>query len=112
MNPSDRHSEAVWEHTLPHIRSTRRRRSCRRITGAAAVCGALAAVWLTVHPGKPIDRPVVRIEPASPVIATIAVMRIDEAGDIRLEEVASNELGLTELSLGQTPLLSYDSQYW
>ena len=43
---------------------------------------------------------------------TIAVMRIDDNGDIRLEEVASNELGLTELSLGEAPLISDDLQYW
>jgi hypothetical protein len=37
---------------------------------------------------------------------TIAVMRIDEQGAIRLEEVVAGELGTMELALGETPLLS------
>ena len=112
MNPPDQNAEAVWQRTLPHIRSTRRRRGHRRITGAVGACGALAAVWLTLHAGKPIDKPVVVTESASPVLETIAVMRIDDNGAIRLEEVACNELGMTELTLGEAPLISDDLQYW
>lgn len=111
MNPSDQHAEAVWERTLPHIRSTRRRRGYRRIAGAAAACCGLA-IWLTLQGTKPIDKPVAHIEPAAPVFETIAVMRIDDNGDIRLEEIACNELGAIELTLGQTPLISHDFQYW
>jgi hypothetical protein len=111
MNRPDAHAEAVWERTLPHIRSTRRRRGYRRIAGAAAACCGLA-IWLTLHDTRPIAKPVVHIEPAAPVFETIAVMRIDDNGDIRLEEIASNELGEIELTLGQAPLISYDLQYW
>lgn len=111
MNPNDPHAEAVWQRTLPHIRSTRRRRACRRITGAAAACCGLAA-WFVLQGTKPTDKPVARIEPETPEFETIAVMRIDDHGTIRLEEVAANELGAVELALGQTPLLSDDLQYW
>jgi hypothetical protein len=111
MNPNDHLAEAVWQRTLPLIRSTRRRRACRRITGAAAVCCGLA-VWLTLQGTKPVDKPVVHIKSATPVLETIAVMRIDDNGTIRLEEVASNELGTIELSLGQTPVLSQEMPYW
>ena len=83
----------------------------RRIAAAAAACGGICHV---AHPSrsKPTDNPVVRIVPATPVFETIAVMRIDDHGTIRLEEVAAHELGTVELALGQTPLLSDDMLYW
>jgi hypothetical protein len=111
MNPPDPHAEAVWERTLPQIRSTRRRRGYRRIT-AAAVAGCGLAMWLTLQGTKPTDKSVAHIEAATPVVETLAVMRIDDTGAIRLEEVASNELGSIELALGQTPLLTDDLPYW
>jgi hypothetical protein len=111
MNPPDPHAEMVWQRTLPQIRSTRRRRTCRRIAGAAAAC-CVFAMWLTLQGSKPTAKPVVRIEPAAPVFETLAVMRIDDHGTIRLEEVAAHELGTVELALGQTPLLSDDMLYW
>jgi len=111
MNPNDHLAEAVWQRTLPLIRSTRRRRAARRITGAAAVCCGVA-VWFTIQGIKPGDKPVVHADSAIPVYETIAVMRIDDHGAIRLEEVAANELGTVELALGQTPLLSDEMLYW
>ena len=110
MNPPDHHSEAVWERTLPHIRSTRRKRRYRRIAGVAAACCGFA-LWLTLRGPENTAEPVVSIEPAAPGVETIVVMRIDDHGAIRLEEVASNELGQIELALGQAPLLSDDSPY-
>jgi hypothetical protein len=111
MNPNDHLAEAVWQRTLPMIRSTRRRRAARRITGAAAVsCGV--ALWFTFHGAKPAHKPVDLIVTATPVMETIAVMRIDDHGAIRLEEVAAYELGTVELALGETPLLSDEMLYW
>jgi len=49
--------------------------------------------------------PIVRITPEPQQIATMAVMRVDENGTIRLEEIASTELGSIEFAFGQTPLL-------
>jgi hypothetical protein len=111
MNPNDHLAEAVWQRTLPVIRSTRRRRAARRITGAAVVCCGVA-LWFNFHDIKTADRPLVKMDSATPVMETIAVMRIDEQGAIRLEEVAAYELGAVELALGQTPLLSDDMSYW
>lgn len=105
MNPNDHLAEAVWQRTLPLIRSTRRRRAARRITAAAAVCCGVA-MWFTFQDTKPADKAVVQMASAGPVMETIAVMRIDEQGAIRLEEVVAGELGTMELALGETPLLS------
>lgn len=69
-------------------------------------------MWLTLQGTKPTDKPVVHIGSEEPFFETIAVMRIDDHGTIRLEEVAANELGTIELALGQTPLLSDDLSYW
>lgn len=110
MNPHDHHAAAVWERTLPQIRATRRMRGYRRIAGAAVACCGLA-VWLTLQVSKTSDKPVVSIQPPTPDFETLVVMRIDDNGAIRLEEVASNELGPIEFALGQTPLLSYESPY-
>ena len=104
MNPPDPQAEAVWQRTLPQIRSTRRKRKIRRIVGAGAACCGLA-LWLM--PQSPDTRgiPMVHIEPDLPKFETMAVMRVDENGTIRLEEIASNELGSIEFAFGQTPLL-------
>jgi hypothetical protein len=104
MNPTDPQAEAVWERTLPQIRDTRRNRRNLRIAGAVAACCALA-IWLTPQSPEAPGMPTVRIEPAPPKIETMAVMRVDENGTIRLEEIASNELGSFEFAFGQTPLL-------
>ena len=108
MNTKHSHSEAVWESTLPQIRSTRRRRAYRRAICATAACGALAAIWLMPEPQSPAHSPVAEVEPDPPVHETIAVMRIDDHGTVRLEEVASSELGQVELVFGQAPLVSWE----
>lgn len=104
MNPPDPQADAVWQRTLPQIRATRRKRKIRRIAGGAAACCAFA-IWFTLQSPEAPEKPTARIEPATPKIETMAVMRVDENGTIRLEEIASNELGSFELAFGQTPLL-------
>jgi len=104
MNPPDPQTEAVWQRTLPQIRATRRNRKTRRIAAATTACCALA-IWFTPQSPDAIEKPTARIEPEPPKIETMAVMRVDENGTIRLEEIASNELGSIEFAFGQTPLL-------
>lgn len=104
MNPTDPRAEAVWKRTLPQIRSTRRHRRNRRIAVAGAACGTFA-IWLTLQSPEAPGKPTVHIETAHPKIETMAVMRVDENGTIRLEEIAANELGSFEFAFGQTPLL-------
>ena len=104
MNPPDPQAEAVWQRTLTQIRSTRRKRKVRRIAGgAAAFCGL--ALWLMPQSPENQGIPLIHIAPEPQQIATMAVMRVDENGTIRLEEIASNELGAIEFAFGQTPLL-------
>jgi hypothetical protein len=100
MNPHDHNAEKVWVHTLPRIRTTRRKRKTRKIAAATAACFGLA-IWLTLQNTKPDYKPVVHIEPITPKIETMAVMRIDNSGTIRLEEIALNELGDVEFTFGQ-----------
>jgi hypothetical protein len=102
MNPPDPQAEAVWERTLPQIRATRRKRKIRRIAGAA--CCAIA-LWFTLQSPEAPDPPTALSAPTLPKIETMAVMRMDENGTIRLEEIATNELGSIELAFGETPLL-------
>lgn len=104
MNAPDPQAEAVWQQTLPQIRATRRNRRIRRIVGAGAACCGLA-LWLMPQSPDTREIPIVRIAPEPQQIATMAVMRVDENGTIRLEEIASNELGAIEFAFGQTPLL-------
>lgn len=104
MNPSDQQAEAVWKRTLPQIRSTRRRRRNRRIAGAGAA-GCAFAIWFTLQGPDAPQKSTAHIEPASPKIETIAVMKVDENGTIRLEEITSDELGSFQFAFGQTPLL-------
>ncbi len=104
MNPPDPQSDAVWQSTLPQIRSTRRKRRNRRIVGAGAACCGLA-LWLMPQSPDTQIIPIVHIAPEPQQVATMAVMRVDENGTIRLEEIASNELGSFEFAFGQTPLL-------
>jgi hypothetical protein len=104
MNPPDPQAESVWQRTLPQIRATRRKRRNRRIAGGAAACCALA-IWLTPRSPETAGTPTAHIEPALPKFETMAVMRVDENGTIRLEEIASNELGSNDFALGQTPIL-------
>lgn len=106
MNPPDPQSEAVWNRTLPQIRSTRRKRKLHRIAGAGAgaACSAFA-LWFTLQSPKTPDPPTALSEPTLPKIATMAVMRMDENGAIRLQEIATNELGSIELTFGETPFL-------
>jgi hypothetical protein len=108
MNPSDPEADAVWRHILPQIRHTRRKRKIRQIVGsAAAVCGL---AFLLTHPlRESTESSVTRIKPAPKTIETIAVMRVDENGSIRLEEITSNELGCVEFAFGQTPVISAES---
>jgi len=104
MNPPDPQAEAVWERTLPQIRSTRRKRKICQIAGGVAACCGLT-IWLTPQNPESPRLPTAHIEPAPRKIETMAVMRVDENGTIRLEEIASNELGTIEFAFGQTPLL-------
>ena len=41
----------------------------------------------------------------------MAVMRVDENGTIRLEEIASNNLGTIYFDFGQTPILHSEWPY-
>ncbi len=111
MNATENHSEAVWEKNLPQLRSTRRKRRYRRVVASAAACGALAAMGLSFQADKTTVSPVVRTDPAPPLVETIAVMRIDDQGAIRLEEIDSTELGQIELVFGQAPIVSYDLHF-
>lgn len=104
MNPPDPQAEAVWQRTLPQIHSTRRKRKIRRIVGAGVACCGLA-LWLMPQSPDTQGIPIAHIAPEPRQIATMAVMRVDENGTIRLEEIASNELGSIEFAFGQTPLL-------
>ncbi len=104
MNPPDPQAETVWQRTLAQIRSTRRKRKIRRIAGGIAACFGLA-LWLIPQSPENQRIPIIHIAPEPQQIATMAVMRVDENGTIRLEEIASNELGAIELAFGQTPLL-------
>lgn len=104
MNLPDTQAEAIWERTLPKIRATRRNRKIRRIMGGAAACCGLA-IWLTPQRPENHGKPTAHSVPTPQKIETMAVMRVDENGTIRLEEIASNELGSIEFAFGQTPLL-------
>jgi hypothetical protein len=112
MNPPNDHAERVWERTLPQIRLHRRRRRNRRIAAAAAVSCTLLGIWLALPTVQPTESPVVVTAPAPPKVETIAVMRIGDNGSVRLEELASSELGSIELAFGLTPLVSDELQDW
>ena len=81
MNSPNPQAEAVWERTLPQIRSTRRKRKIRRIAGGVAACCGLV-IWLTPQSPVAPRNPSVHFEPTPREIATIAVMRVDENGTI------------------------------
>jgi len=110
MNPPDPQSDAVWQSILPQIRATRRKRSNSRIAGGAAACCAFA-IWFTLQSPEAPEKQTARIEPATPKIETMAVMRVDENGTIRLEEIASNNLGTIDFDFGQTPILHSEWPY-
>jgi hypothetical protein len=112
MNSLNDHAERVWERTLPQIHLTRRRRSKRRIAVAAAVSCTLLGTWFAFQTVRPTESPVLVTAPAPPKVETIAVMRIGENGSVRLEELASSELGSIELAFGLTPLVSDELQDW
>lgn len=110
MNLPDPQADAVWQSTLPQIRTTRRNRRNRRIGGGVAACCAFA-IWFTLQSPEVPEKPTAQIEPATPKIETMAVMRVDENGTIRLEEIASNNLGIIDFDFGQTPILHSEWPY-
>ena len=112
MNPPDEHAERVWERTLPHIHLTRRKRGMHRLAVAAVAVSALLGMWPALESLRPAEPRVLVTTPAPPKVDTIAVMRIGENGSVRLEELASNELGSIELAFGLTPLVSDELLDW
>ncbi len=109
MKPPSENAEMIWERTLPEIRKTRIKRRNRQVAFAAATTCGLIATWFALLPPPP-NQPVVRaIPPLPPMEETIAVMRIDEYGRGRLEEVPMNQLGSVELTFGLTQFV-YDDR--
>ena len=105
-------AEKVWAQTLLRIQLTRKRR--RRVKFAltsSSVCG-LIAVWIMLQPGPEITAPRIVVTPPSVPEPTLAVMRVGEDGETRLEELAPSELGSIELAFGLTPMVSDDPQDW
>lgn len=100
-------AEAVWHAILPEIRATRRRRRARRLAlGGAAV---ILLVWALVPRPGPAASPATVVRTA-PAIGHFAVYRVADNGTVRLEMVAPDELGATELPFGLTPVVITDPQ--
>jgi hypothetical protein len=109
MKPTPESAEMIWERTLPEIRKTRIKRRNRKVAFAAATTCGLIATWFALLPQAP-NHPVIRtVPPLPPMEETIAVMRIDENGRVRLEEVPTNQLGPVELTFGLTQFV-YDDR--
>ncbi|GAA5130363.1 hypothetical protein JIN84_04605 [Luteolibacter yonseiensis] len=121
MNPTDETANQVWVRTLPLVRKARHRRRRRRIMLAGiSACALVCCPWLAWRqsPGAPSGLPIglppgergtaAFVPPVSEIQETIAVMRVDEEGRMRLEELPVGEFGSVELVFGLTQLVSDD----
>lgn len=110
MNLTDeKNANRVWEMTLPEIRNTRRRRGQRRVALAAiASCLLFGTSWLLLKPSPMVHETLTFAPPVSEIEETIAVMRVDEEGRFRLEELPVSDFGSIELAFGLTQLMSDD----
>lgn len=106
MTPHPETAAQVWAAILPEIRATRRHRRQRRIAAAGGV--VLLAGWLALRPGPPPVVPTVTVVAPVPAEERLAVYRVAENGSIVLEEVAPQDLGATELTLGLSPVVLGD----
>ena len=104
MNPRSETAEQVWAAILPEIRAVRRRRQVRRIAAAAGGVLLLGA-WLAMRSGPLPEAPPVVVSVPIPAAARVAVYRVAENGSVRLEEVALQDLGTTELTFGLAPVV-------
>jgi hypothetical protein len=101
----------VWNTILPEIRATRRNRRNRRIAAAAGV--VLLGSWLALRPAlrpSPVPAAIavsvtVPVAAPVPVVERLAVYRVADNGSVWLEEVAPQDLGPTELTLGLSPII-------
>jgi hypothetical protein len=106
MIPNHEESEKVWEQTLPCIRLARKRRGrVKFAVAASSVCGLIAIGIMLQSDPATIAPQIVVTQPPLPE-PTLAVMRVGEDGETRLEELAPSELGSIELAFGLTPMIS------
>ena len=103
MTPRPETAAQVWAAILPEIRATRRHRRHRRIAAAGGV--VLLAAWLALCPGPPPAVSAVTVVAPIPAEERLAVYRVAENGSVWLEEVAAQDLGATELTLGLSPVI-------
>ncbi len=108
MNHFNQASEDAWERILPQIRVTRRKRHHRKIATIATFC-AILGIWIGMRFSLPAPRPesapVAQSMPEASTSSTLAVMRVYHDGTVRLEEIASHELGPIELTLSLSPVI-------
>lgn len=101
-------ADPIWTAILPEIRATRRRRRVRRLAlGGAAV---ILLSWALLPQPSP-DTPPATVHRATPAIGHghLAVYRMTDDGTVRLDMVAPDELGATELEFGLTPVVIADN---
>lgn len=111
MNSPDQTSDVAWERILPQIRITRQKRITRKIATITALC-AMFGIWLGIrpfHPSEnPMDRPIVKnFHPPEVAPVTLAILRINQDGTARLEEVTIDELEEVELKFSLQPIITF-----
>ena len=99
----------VWENTLPHIRTARKRRKWVKSSLAAGlICSMVAVCSLFLTPENPGTPMVVLEDPLREHAHSIAVMKVGSDGVIRLEECMPGDLGSIELVFGLAPIICND----
>lgn len=112
MKTSDSISDAAWERILPQIRATRKKRTIRKVATITALC-SICALWVGNRLTRPSDLPmpppvVDAFPPLEMSPSTIAVLRVNQDGTARMEEVHISELEEIQLTFSLEPIITFN----
>lgn len=112
MSTPDLTSDDAWERILPQIRATRKKRAIRKIATITALCTMLA-IWLGIRLSQPSDDPMHHLivndfPPPEVAPATLAILRVNQDGTARMEEVSIHELEEIELTFSLEPIITFN----
>jgi hypothetical protein len=112
MNTSNPTSDTAWDRILPQIRATRKMRVIRKVATITTLCSVFA-IWMGLRLLQTSDhrmpQHMVDVFPHSETPpSTLAVLRVNQDGTARMEEVSIYELEEVQLTLSLEPIITFN----